>query len=75
MHDCACYQVYKIQGIPMTTEQNFLITYGLHNFVTFAQPGGKHTFTIQRAEGPKMIDHAKSLIQGSFGKSAQIHVN
>jgi len=59
----------------MTTEHNFLITYGLHNFVTFAQPRGKHTFTIQRGESQKMIHHAKSLIHGRYGESACIQVN
>ena len=58
----------------MTTEHNFLITYGLHNFVTFAQPGGKQTFIIQGVESLKMIRHAKSLIQGSYGKSAHIQM-
>jgi hypothetical protein len=58
----------------MTTEHNFLITYGLHNFVTFDQPRGKHTFTIRNVENQKMVRHAKSLIQGKYGKSAYIQV-
>lgn len=60
----------------MTTEQNFLITYGLHNFVTYAaQPNGKRTFTIQGVESQKMIRHAKSLIQGNYGNLPDIHVS
>lgn len=58
----------------MTTERNFLITYGLHNFVTVAQRRGKHAFTIQGVENQKMIRHAKSLIQGRYGKSTHIQV-
>ena len=58
----------------MNTEHNFLITYGLHNFVTFAQPRGKHTFTIQSMENQKMVRHATSLIQGRYGNSAHIQV-
>lgn len=59
----------------MTTEQRFLITYGLHHFVSFAQSGCKPTFTIQGAQGMKMINHAKSLIQASYGKPAHIQVS
>lgn len=58
----------------MSNEYNFLITYGLHNFVTHALKEGKHTFTIQRLESQKMVRHAKSLIAGSYGKGAHIHV-
>ncbi len=58
----------------MTIENNFLITYGLHNFVTYAQQDGKRTFIIQAAESQKMIRHAKSLIQGSYGTSVNIQV-
>lgn len=58
----------------MTTEQKFLITYGLYHFVTFARPGGKPTFTILGAQSQKMINHATSLIQGSYGQPAHIQV-
>jgi hypothetical protein len=58
----------------MTTENNFLITYGIHNFVSYARRGGQHTFIIQGAESQKMIHHAKSLIQGSYGPSVNIQV-
>jgi hypothetical protein len=60
---------------PMTTEQKFLITYGLQHFVTFTQPDGEPTFTIQGEESQKMIRHATSLIQGSYGKPAHIQVS
>ena len=58
----------------MSNEQNFLITYGLHNFVTHAQSQGKNIFTIRCTESQKMISHAKSLIAGSYGKAADIQV-
>lgn len=58
----------------MIRAQNFLVTYGLHNFVTYSQKRGKHVFYIQDKEGQNMIRHAKALIEGSFGKSANIQV-
>ncbi len=56
----------------MDNEQSFLITYGLHNFVTHAQSEGKHIFTIRGMESQKLISHAKSLIAGSCGNAARI---
>ena len=59
----------------MTNEHNFfLITYGLHNFVRHAQAGGKHAFIIRGIESQKMINHAKTLIEGSYGTAADIQV-
>lgn len=58
----------------MSHEQNFLITYGLHNFVTHAQSEGKHTFTICGMETQKLISHAESLIAGRYGNAAHIQV-
>jgi hypothetical protein len=58
----------------MRNQDNFLITYGLHGFVTHALSGGKHTFTISGGESQKLIRHAKSLIAGSFGNDTQIRV-
>jgi hypothetical protein len=58
----------------MSNEHNFLITYGLHNFVTHAQNEGKHTFTIHGMESQKLISHAKSLIAGSYGTAADVQV-
>ena len=58
----------------MTNEHNFLITYGLHNFVTYTKDGEKSVFAIRGLEGQKMIRHAKSLIAGSYGKAADIQV-
>lgn len=58
----------------MNTERQFLITYGLHNFVSCAIDGDKPVFTICREEGQKMARHAKSLITGKFGKNIPIRV-
>ncbi len=58
----------------MSNEHRFLITYGLHNFVTHAECEGKHIFTIRGIESQKLISHAKSLITGRYGSSAHIQV-
>jgi hypothetical protein len=58
----------------MSNEQIFLVTYGLHNFVTHTQSEGKHIFTIRGMESQKLINHAKSLIAGSYGNAAHIQV-
>ena len=70
----ACRQHTKHQERTMMREQNFLVTYGLHNFVTYTLERGKHVFFIEGKEGLNMINHAKTLIEGSFGKSANIRV-
>lgn len=59
----------------MSNGQNFLITYGLHNFVTHALDGGKHTFVIRGMESQKMINHAKSIIIGSYGATTKVKVS
>lgn len=58
----------------MSNRHNFLITYGLHNFVTHVRDGGTHTFIIRGMESQKMINHAKSLIMGSYGVSTKVKV-
>ena len=58
----------------MNTEENFLTTYGLQHFVTYAQSGQQHAFVIKGEEGQKMINHARSLIKGRHGAAAQIQV-
>jgi len=58
----------------MSREQNFLVSYGLHNFVTYTPKRGAHSFFIKGSERQKMIRHAKSLIEGTYGKTAEIHV-
>lgn len=58
----------------MTNEHNFLIIYGLHNFVSHAKDGRKSVFTIRGREGLKMIHHATSLITGNYGNAADIQV-
>ena len=58
----------------MSNDYKFLMTYGLQNFVTHTQSGGKSTFTIRKQESQKMVRHAKSLIIGSYGETARIQV-
>ena len=58
----------------MSTEHSFLITYGLHNFVTHDQREGRHVFTIQNRDDQKMVAHAQSLIAGSYGERADIRI-
>jgi len=58
----------------MNNENTFLITYGLHNFVTHTQSDEKHIFTIRGLESQKLISHAKSIIAGRYGNAANIQV-
>jgi len=58
----------------MNTDYNFLITYGLHNFVTHAIHDDKHIFTIHAKQGQKMIRHARTLIDGCYGLEATVQV-
>lgn len=59
----------------MSDENRFLITYALHNFVSHSRVGGKCTFIIKNQGNQKMIRHAKSLIAGSYGDTANILVS
>ena len=58
----------------MNNPQNFLITYGLHNFVTHAQKKKKHTFFIRGQESQTMIGHATHLIKESYGETTDIQM-
>ncbi len=58
----------------MSKEQNFLIKYGIHNFVSCALEGGKNVFYIRKSERDNMIAHAKKLLQGGYGDQVEIHV-
>jgi len=58
----------------MTIEHKFLITYGLQNFVTHAKSGKKHVFIINQKESQIMVNHAKSLIKGSYGIFTKIQM-
>lgn len=58
----------------MSTEQNFLIRYALHNFVTCAFKRGKHVFYIKCKESQTMVRHASYLIKESFGDSVEIKI-
>jgi hypothetical protein len=56
----------------MNKEQNFLIKYGLHNFVTFAKKSGRNVFFIKKLKSKSMTDHARHLIEDSFGEAIDI---
>jgi len=58
----------------MTTEDKFLVIYGLHNFVSVIIVGERPVFTIRDQEGPEMTCHAKSLIAGNYGSVADIQM-
>jgi hypothetical protein len=58
----------------MNNADTFLITYGLHSYVTHTRVGGQSVFTIGAPAGQKMIRHATDLLSGSFGMSAAIRV-
>jgi hypothetical protein len=58
----------------MNREQNFLIRYALHNFVTYSPNHEKHIFYIDSTESQSMIEHAKDLIEWSFGEIADIQI-
>jgi len=53
-------------------EQDFLIKYGIHNFVTVKTQGNSPIFLIERTMNPKMISHAQNLIQGAYGTKTKI---
>ena len=58
----------------MSNEHTFLITYGLQNFVTHAHASGMHLFFIKSMESQKMIRHARTLIEETYGDAAAIQV-
>jgi hypothetical protein len=59
----------------MSNEQNFLIKYGLHNFVTHVQTSSmQSTFFIESTESQNMVGHALTLIKDRFGDSANVQL-
>ena len=58
----------------MSKDQIFLIKYGIHNFVSCALNGGKKVFYIRKSERETMITHARSLIEGGYGKAVEIRM-
>jgi len=54
-------------------ENNFLLRYGLTYFVTFRlRKNGERIFSIEHIAGRKMIEHAKTLIDGTYGEDATV---
>jgi hypothetical protein len=58
----------------MITEQNFLVRYGLHNFVSCSEKNGKNTFFIKCGVGQRMTCHAEYLIKEAFGEVMDIQL-
>jgi len=58
----------------MNNAQQFLMTYGLHNFVTHGEANTKHAFFIRKTEGLDMVGHATHLIKEMFSEPADIKV-
>ena len=58
----------------MRNPQNFLVTYGLHSFVTYTKKRCTHAFAIKGGESQKMVTHATNMIKENFGESANIQV-
>ncbi len=58
----------------MKNEDTFLITYGLHSYVSHARVGDRSVFTIRAPAGAKMVRHAQTLLKGNFGTAAAIRV-
>ena len=52
----------------MNTEENFLVRYGQHNFVSCTRLNGERTFFIKGLESHSMICHAENLIRETFGE-------
>ncbi len=59
----------------MSNEQDFLIKYGLHNFVTGSHKRGKRVFIIRGMENPILVSHARHLIEEGFGASTSIQIS
>jgi len=58
----------------MNNAQKFLITYGLHHFVTHSQINAKHAFVISGTEHSHLIRHAGNLITEMFREPADIQI-
>jgi hypothetical protein len=58
----------------MIDPQDFLVTYGLHNFVSHTKTNNRHVFFIMGSESRKMICHAERLIAGCFNENAETQV-
>ncbi|NVJ93078.1 MAG: hypothetical protein HWE34_15550 [Methylocystaceae bacterium] len=58
----------------MSSQQTFLIRYGIHNFVSCMENSGNIAFLIQKSERQTMVRHAQKLIQGAYGEQADIRV-
>ena len=51
---------------------DFLIKYGIHNFVKHTQKNNTNYFSIKKTTHHKMAQHAEKLIFGIFGDTAKV---
>jgi len=58
----------------MTVDSSFLITFGLHHFVSHSVSNGENHFIVDGSESQTMISHAKKIIGEMFGAPAVISV-
>ncbi len=58
----------------MSTEAQFLLRYGLQNFVRFSESGTGCHFAIDGTESRKMINHAACLITEMYGADSSIRI-
>jgi len=56
----------------MSAHQNFLIKYGIHNFVRVSHRNGEPQFLINKTEKATMINHAKYLIHNWYGDATDV---
>ena len=58
----------------MSLESQFLVKYGLHGFVTVSKSKRRSVFSINGAEGPKMINHATHLISEMYDGRSVVQI-
>ncbi len=58
----------------MSSEAQFLVRYGLQNFVNFSKSGNQCHFAIDGTEDRMMIDHAASIITEMYGAESDIRI-
>lgn len=56
----------------INSDQDFLVKYGIHNFVSVKHQDNALVFLIERTMNPKMISHAQNLILGAYGTKTKI---
>lgn len=58
----------------MSSEAQFLVRYGLQNFVSVSKSGKGCHFAIDGTENRTMINHAASIITEMYGAESNIRI-